>query len=86
MSFVIMPISDLRRMGNAILNGLTRPIFITQRGRVKAVLLDIERYNALLDELDDVRDASDPDLRKEIAEAETAEATPLEDVLKRYGL
>lgn len=86
MSFVIMPISDLRRMGNAILNGLTRPIFVTQRGRVKAVLMSIDAYNDMLDELEDARLVADPEFQASVAEARAGGGVPLEDVLQKYGL
>ena len=90
MSFPTMPVSDLRKNINAILSRLARPIFVTQHGRVKAVLMDIERYNELMDEIEDMRDACDPEVRREAGEAREArkrgETVPLEDALGKYGL
>jgi prevent-host-death family protein len=90
MSIHLMPASDLRKGLHAILDKLTRPIFVTQRGRVKAVLLDIDRYNALMDELEDLHDQCDPEMRRLAAEAHTAhqrgETVPFEEVLKENGL
>jgi PHD/YefM family antitoxin component YafN of YafNO toxin-antitoxin module len=90
MSISTIPVSDLRKSINAILSRLARPLFVTQHGRVKAVLLDIERYNEMLDELEDMRSASDPELRAEAAEARQArtrgETVPLDEVLAKHGL
>jgi len=85
-----MPVSDLRKSINALLHRLGQPIFVTQRGRVKAVLLDIERYNELLDEIEDMRDACDPEVQRQAAEAREerarGETVPLDDVLEKRGL
>ena len=90
MSISTMPVSDLRKNINAILSRLVRPIFVTQHGRVKAVLLDIERYNEMLDEIEDMRAANDPEIQVEAAEAREArrrgETVPLEEALAKHGL
>lgn len=90
MSIIIIPVSDLRKNVNAILYRLAQPMFITQHGRVKAVLVDIERYNEMLDELDDMRDACDPEILGEAARVresrEHGETVPLGEVLEKYGL
>ncbi len=90
MAITIMPISDLRRSLAVTVSKLTRPVYITQHGRVKAVLVDIDRYNALLDELEDARDIRDPryaELEKEgWAAHERGETVPLEDALRKHGL
>ena len=39
-----------------------------QRGRVRAVLVDVEQYQDLIDELEDLRDACDPELQRAFAE------------------
>ena len=51
MSVITMPVTDVRRELNTLVDRLERPIFVTTHGRVKAVLLDIEAYNSLLDRL-----------------------------------
>ncbi|MEW6231543.1 MAG: hypothetical protein AB1566_04400 [Chloroflexota bacterium] len=85
MAFQTVAVTDVRRGLRVILAGLTRPLFVTQRGRVKAVLLDIEAYNNLLDELDDARLAADPEIRRVMADVKDAykrgEMVPLEDAL-----
>lgn len=90
MGISTMPVSDLRKNINAILYRLARPIFVTQHGRVKAVLLDIERYNEMLDELEDMQEACDPEIRCEAAGAREArkrgETVPLGEVLEKHGL
>lgn len=86
MSVVTIPLSDLRRDLSTIVPNLTQPIFVTQRGRVKAVLIDIEAYNDILDELDDARLMADPEFQASLAEAQAGGGKPLEDVLQRYGL
>ncbi len=72
MGRALMPVSDVRKSLNDLLGKLDRPIFVTQRGRVKAVLMDYERYEALLDEMDDLRDACNPEIQRAFAEAEAA--------------
>ena len=84
-----MPVSDVRKELNQLLSALDRPIFVTARGRVKAVLIDIDSYNALLDEMDHLRDERDPGLRQAIERARGAyqrgETIALKDVLDEHG-
>ncbi len=86
MSIVTMPVTDVRRELNALVDRLEQPVFVTTHGRVKAVLLDIEAYNAMLDRLDDARLAENPDFQASLAEARAGGGKPLEDVLSKYGL
>jgi len=86
MSFVTVPVTDVRMKLNAILAGLDKPVFVTQHGRVKAVLLDIDAYNDLLDEVDDARLASDPEFQASLAEAKAGQTVPFDVVLKENGL
>ncbi len=90
MAIITMPVSDVRKELNELLTTLDRPIFVTTRGRVKAVLIDIDSYNALLDEMDDLRDERDPGLRQAIEKARGAsqrgETSALKDVLDENGL
>ena len=86
MSIITIPLSDLRRDLSSIVPNLSQPVFVTQRGRVKAVLIDIEAYNDLLDDLDDARLSADPDFRASQQEARSGGGKPLDDVLKKYGL
>jgi PHD/YefM family antitoxin component YafN of YafNO toxin-antitoxin module len=79
-----MNVSELRRALNAVVDRLTRPLFVIQRGRIRAVLLDIDQYNRMLDALDDAQLACDPEVRQAIADAERAapeDWVPLRDTL-----
>ncbi len=85
MAFQTVAVTDVRRGLRDILAGLTRPLFVTQRGRVKAVIMDIETYNSMVDELDDARLAADPEIREAMADIKDAykrgDMIPLEDAL-----
>lgn len=51
MSTKIMPVSDLRRQTGAVIRAIQEEgdvVYITQHGRPAVVLLDYERYEALL--------------------------------------
>ena len=85
MAFETVAVTDVRRGLRDILARLTRPLFVTQHGRVKAVIMDIDNYNRLLDELDDARLAADPEIRRAMADVRGAykrgEMMPLEDTV-----
>lgn len=85
MAFETVAVTDVRRGLRDILARLTRPLFVTQHGRVKAVIMDIDNYNRLLDELDDARLAADPSIRRVMADVRGAykrgEMIPLEDAV-----
>ncbi|MBM4183282.1 MAG: type II toxin-antitoxin system Phd/YefM family antitoxin [Gemmatimonadetes bacterium] len=55
-----------------------RPLIITQNGRSAAVVLDVEQYDALLDELDVVRD-----VRESLAQLERGEGVPHGEAMAR---
>ena len=86
MAFETVAVTDVRRGLRDILARLTRPLFVTQHGRVKAVIMDIDNYNRLLDELDDARLAADPEIRRVMADVRGAykrrEMIPLEDTVQ----
>lgn len=55
----IQPVSDFRANASSLLQQVRdtgRPVVLTQRGRSAAVLLDIQSYQRLVDELDELRD------------------------------
>ncbi|MBT3220533.1 MAG: type II toxin-antitoxin system Phd/YefM family antitoxin [Proteobacteria bacterium] len=54
-----------------------RPIILTQRGRSTAVVLDIRRYQALVDELDELRD-----IARGIADADAGEVVEHDEARK----
>jgi len=54
---VTIPISDLRARQSDILRDLSQgPVVLTQHGRAAAVMVSPERWNRLLEELEDLRD------------------------------
>jgi len=78
-----MHVSELRRALNAVVDRLSRPLFVIQRGRIRAVL-DIDHYNRMLDALEDAQLACDPGVREAVADAERAapeDWVPLRDTL-----
>lgn len=59
MATKIMPISDLRRQTSKVMKALRESgdvVYITQHGRPTAVLVDYEKYEALLAQLEDLAD------------------------------
>ncbi len=59
MTTKIMPISDLRRNAGEVLTTVREGgdvIYITQHGRPVAVLVEYERYEAMLEQLVDLAD------------------------------
>ena len=57
MSTNIIPISDLRRQASQVVKTLregSEAIYITQHGRPAAVLVDYEKYEALLAQLEEL--------------------------------
>lgn len=59
MSTKILPISDLRRQANEIINGVRETndaVYITQHGRPVVVLVEYERYEQLQQDLEDLTD------------------------------
>ncbi len=77
----IKPVTDFRANSAAMLEQIResgRPIILTQRGRSTAVVLDIRRYQALVDELDELRD-----ITRGIADADAARVVEHEEARKR---
>ena len=82
----IQPVSDFRAHAAAVINQVKetgRPVVLTQRGRSAAVLLDVASYQALVDELDLLRD-----IHQGIADGEAGNLIPQDEaraqVLSRY--
>ena len=62
MKVKILPSSKVRDRIATVLRELKKnqePIFITQRGKAAAVLVDIDQYNALMELLEDLEDIAD---------------------------
>lgn len=55
----VRPVTEFRAKASAFLDQLhqtRRPVILTQHGRCAAVLLDVEAYEDMLDELSHLRD------------------------------
>ncbi|MHB8841883.1 MAG: type II toxin-antitoxin system Phd/YefM family antitoxin [Candidatus Aquicultor sp.] len=62
MAVKILPASEIREQLSKVLKSLSEekePVFITQYGKAKAVLMDIDRYNDLMQLLEDLEDIRD---------------------------
>lgn len=56
----VIPISELRKRQAEVLATLEKgPAILTQHGKGAAVLLSLDAYNRLLEELEDLQDAMD---------------------------
>jgi len=90
MAVRMMPASDVRKRLHQLLNALDdRPLYITAHGRARAVLLDVDRYDRLIEQLEDLADACDPEVARALAEAKAApgdELVPLDEALRQHGL
>ena len=82
----IQPVSDFRARASAMLEQVRssgRPLVLTQRGRSTAVVVDIRAYQAMVDELEILRD-----IHQGIADANAGRVTEhaelKERLLERY--
>lgn len=76
----VQPLSAFRANAAGFLDQVRatkRPLVLTQHGKSAAVLLDVDEYEALVEELEVVRD-----IRMARAEIERGEAIPHEDVIE----
>jgi len=77
MGVTILPTSEVRDKMASILKRLREtgePVFITRYSKAEAVLLPVERYNAMLDLLEDREDELDSALGRRIQEERQAYA------------
>jgi antitoxin YefM len=75
----IQPLSAFRANAAAFLKSVResqRPLVLTQHGKSAAVVLDVEQYENLLEELEVIRD-----IREARAELERGEGIPHPDVI-----
>jgi len=75
MAVTILPTSEVRDKIASILNRLAEtgePVFITRYSKAEAVLLPIDRYNAMIDLLEDREDELDMALGRRIQEEREA--------------
>ena len=83
MGVKIVAASEVRQNLKAILEELGRKgeaVYVTQRGRARAVLVDYELYEALLQRLEDLEDVL---AMKEALEAPPEESVTLQEFLAR---
>jgi prevent-host-death family protein len=76
----IKPVTDFRANSAAMLDQIResgRPIILTQRGRSAAVVIDIRSYQAMIDEIDELRD-----ITRGIADADAGRVTEHEEARK----
>jgi prevent-host-death family protein len=65
MTVTILPTNEVRNRIGSLLNRLREtgePIFISRHGQAEAVLLSMDRYNAMMDLLEDREDELDTTL------------------------
>jgi antitoxin YefM len=83
----VRPLSEVRAQIAAVVEQVQdtrRPVILTQRGRSAAVLLDVETYEELLEELELLRDIRAAE--EEIAAGKgVAHSRARAEVLKRLG-
>jgi prevent-host-death family protein len=75
MAVTILPTNEVRNRIGSLLNRLREtgePIFISRHGRAKAVLLSVDRYNAMMDLLEDREDELDTALGQRVREEREA--------------
>ena len=75
MAITVLPTSEIQTKIGVILNKLnetTEPIFISRHGQTEAVLLSVDRYNAIMDLLEDREDELDAALGQRIQEEREA--------------
>lgn len=73
MAIKVLPTSAVRGSLPQILADLARdggPCILTRNGRAVGALLSIDAYNQVLDDLEDRMDERDPQLIREVREAE----------------
>ena len=75
MTVTVLPANEVRSKIGAILRRLQEteePIFISRHGKAEAVLLSVDRYNAIMDLLEDRDDELDTALGRRIQEEREA--------------
>ena len=92
MGIRIVPASEVRDRMASVVEEITRdgePCFITQYGKANAVLLSIDRYEAMMDLLEDKEDETDSELARRVKEArahyKAGQGRGLSEYLKERG-
>lgn len=79
----VQPVSEFRQNAARFVQQVRetrRPLVLTQHGKSAAVLLDVEEYERLLDQIDVVRSVAEG-----LAEIQRGEAMPHEEVVARLA-
>ena len=80
----VLPISDLRSKAKEVLHQVKKqPIILTQRGRARAVLVDFDTYNQLVERQAVLERALDA-LLLQRAQETAQEYLPLEALLRQH--
>ncbi|TEU19550.1 MAG: type II toxin-antitoxin system Phd/YefM family antitoxin [Anaerolineales bacterium] len=80
----VLPISDLRSKAKEVLQQIKKqPIILTQRGRARAVLVDFDTYNRLVERQTVLEQALDALLLQRARET-AQEYLPLEALLRQH--
>ncbi|RLC56478.1 MAG: type II toxin-antitoxin system Phd/YefM family antitoxin [Chloroflexi bacterium] len=80
----VLPISDLRYRAKEVLQRVKKqPIILTQRGRARAVLVDFDAYNRLIERQAALEGALDAFLLQRARET-AQEYFPLETLLRQH--
>ncbi len=80
----VLPISDLRSKAKEVLQQIKKqPIILTQRGRARAVLVDFDTYNQLVERQTVLEQALDALLLQRARET-AQEYLPLEALLRQH--
>jgi prevent-host-death family protein len=86
MAVDLLSVAELRAKLAEVIASLRRarrPIYITQRGQARAVLMDVDEYRSLIDQLEFFDDSLEALLAKERREGGKEKTEPLEVVLRR---
>ena len=86
----IIPVTDLQRQAGQVLNSLSdsdEPVIVTQRGRASAVLISVERYTRIEEDLERLDELELSEMVRRAREARAAgDTVSHEDVKKQLGL
>jgi len=85
-SIAMVSVADLRARLAGLLEQLQTdraPVYVTQRGQARAVLLAVEEYDSLLDQLEYLDDSLEALRAKERRESGRERSEPLETVMQQ---
>ncbi len=85
MALQMVTVADLRGRLAELLEKVQQargPLYVTQRGQARAVLLAVEEYDALLDQLEYLDDSLEAHRSKERRESGRERTEPLETVMR----